>query len=90
VEVTDEAKFPGIEARKWPIKADNSRPETISYLKGQGFNISAAQKWQGSVEDGIARLRGFKQIIILAARNGERSAHYSYKTDRITGEVCRY
>ncbi|MDF7480847.1 phage terminase large subunit, partial [Proteus mirabilis] len=64
-EVTDDAKFAGIpEARKWPIKADNSRPETISHIKKQGFNISAAKKWQGSVEDGITHLRGFKQIII--------------------------
>ncbi|MDF7480881.1 phage terminase large subunit, partial [Proteus mirabilis] len=52
------------ESRKWPIKADSARPETISYLKRQGFNISAAKKWQGSVEDGITHLRGFKQIII--------------------------
>lgn len=31
------------ESRKWPIKADSARPETISYLKRQGFNISAAK-----------------------------------------------
>ncbi|MBE7849717.1 PBSX family phage terminase large subunit, partial [Yersinia pestis] len=39
------------EARRWPIKADNSRPETISYLRRQGFNIGPAAKWNGSVED---------------------------------------
>lgn len=49
------------EAKRWPIKADNSRPETISYLKRQGFNIAPAFKWNGSVEDGIAHLRGFKK-----------------------------
>lgn len=47
--------IPGV--RDWPIKADSARPETISHLKRQGFNISAAEKWQGSVEDGIAHLR---------------------------------
>ncbi len=32
---------------KWPIKADAARPETISHLrKRDGFNISAAKKWQ--------------------------------------------
>ncbi|WP_337135876.1 PBSX family phage terminase large subunit [Proteus terrae] len=89
-EVTDDAKFAGIpEARKWPIKADNSRPETISHIKKQGFNISAAKKWQGSVEDGIAHLRGFKQIIIhpRCKETAKEARLYSYKTDRITGEV---
>lgn len=89
-EVTDDAKFAGIpEARKWPIKADSSRPETISHIKKQGFNISAAKKWQGSVEDGITHLRGFKQIIIhpRCKETAKEARLYSYKTDRITGEV---
>ncbi|HHW3170170.1 TPA: PBSX family phage terminase large subunit [Proteus mirabilis] len=77
------------ESRKWPIKADSARPETISYLKRQGFNISAAKKWQGSVEDGITHLRGFKQIIIhpRCKETVKEARLYSYKTDRITGEV---
>lgn len=77
------------EARKWPIKADSARPETISYLKRQGFNISAAKKWQGSVEDGITYLRGFKQIIIhpRCKETAKEARLYSYKTDLITGEV---
>lgn len=77
------------ESRKWPIKADSARPETISYLKRKGFNISAAKKWQGSVEDGITHLRGFKQIIIhpRCKETAKEARLYSYKTDRITGEV---
>ncbi|PCQ37956.1 PBSX family phage terminase large subunit [Providencia rettgeri] len=89
-EVTDDAKFTGIpEARKWPIKADNSRPETISHIKMQGFNISSAKKWQGSVEDGVTFLKGFKQIIIhpRCKETAKEARLYSYKTDRITGEV---
>ncbi|MFP1879779.1 PBSX family phage terminase large subunit [Lonsdalea quercina] len=88
--ITDEGKYPGVpESRKWPIKADCSRPETISHIKGQGFNISAAQKWPGSVEDGIACLRGFKQIVIhpRCKETAKEARLYSYKTDRITGEV---
>ena len=79
--------IPGV--REWPIKADSARPETISYLKRKGFNISAAEKWQGSVEDGIAHLRGFDEIIIHPrCKNVAREARlWSYKTDRITGEV---
>ncbi|MDE9565911.1 PBSX family phage terminase large subunit [Xenorhabdus bovienii] len=77
------------EVRKWPIKADSARPETISYLRRQGFNVSAAKKWQGSVEDGITYLRGFKQIIIhpRCKETAKEARLYSYKTDRITGEV---
>ena len=77
------------EARKWPIHGDCSRPETISYMARQGFNIDGATKWAGSVEDGITYLRGFEEIVIH-----ERCKHaidearlYSYKTDRLTGEV---
>ncbi|HGM6596317.1 TPA: PBSX family phage terminase large subunit [Serratia marcescens] len=78
---------PGV--RDWPIKADSARPETISYLKRQGFNISAAEKWQGSVEDGIAHLRGFDEIIIHPrCKNVAREVRlWCYKTDRITGDV---
>ena len=77
------------EARKWPIKGDCSRPETISHIKRKGFNISGAKKWQGSVEDGISFLRGFKKIIIhpRCKHTAEEARLYSYKTDRTTGEV---
>ncbi|PHM54544.1 PBSX family phage terminase large subunit [Xenorhabdus sp. KK7.4] len=80
-------KVPG--SRKWPIKADSARPETISYLRRQGFNIAAAKKWQGSVEDGISYLRGFKHIYIhpRCKETAKEARLYSYKTDRITGEV---
>ncbi|MCX8607148.1 PBSX family phage terminase large subunit [Gilliamella sp. B3766] len=77
------------ESRKWIIKGDCSRPETISHIKRKGFNISAAKKWQGSVEDGIAYLRGFKQIIIhpRCKHTAEEARLYSYKSDRVTNEV---
>ena len=76
-------------ARKWNIKADNSRPETISHMQRRGFNISAAPKWQGSIEDGITVMKGFQRIIVH-----ERCQHtakefrlYSYKTDRLTEKI---
>ena len=77
------------ESRKWLIKGDSSRPETISYIKRMGFNISAAKKWQGSVEDGISFLRGFKKIIIhpRCKHTAEEAKLYCYKTDRVTEEV---
>lgn len=77
-------------AREWPIKADNARPETISYLhKEHGFNISAADKWQGSVEDGIAHLKGFRKIIIheRCKHMAEEARLYRYKIDKRTNDI---
>lgn len=70
-------------SRDWPIKADSARPETISHLARRGFIISAAEKWPGSVEDGIAHLRGFKQIIIhtRCKKLIEEAYLYRYKVD---------
>jgi len=76
-------------SRKWPIKADNSRPETISYMRKRGFNITAADKWHGCVEDRIAHLRSFDKIIIheRCKRTQDEFRHYSYKVDRQTNDV---
>jgi len=76
-------------ARKWPIKADSARPETISYMAKQGYRISGAKKWAGSVEDGIAHLRGFKKIYIhpRCKHTLEEFKLYSYKIDQNTGDV---
>ncbi len=75
--------------RDWPIKADCSRPETISFLVGKGFNVEAAEKWDGCVEDGIAHLRGFKKIVIhtRCREVAQEAALYSYKVDKISRSV---
>lgn len=83
------------DVHKWPIKADCSRPETISYVgrhqapNGRGFQISAAEKWPGSVEDGIEHIKAFRKIHIhpRCKKVQEEARLYSYKVDRITGEV---
>ena len=91
VELDEMAQFydsvPG--SREWPIKADCSRPETISYLKRQGFNIDGAAKWEGCVEDGIAHIKGFDKVIIhpRCKHTLDEFRHYSYKKDRLTDEV---
>lgn len=76
-------------AREWPIKADSARPETISYMRRRGFNIAAAAKWHGSVEDGIAHIKGFRKIHIheRCKHMQEEARLYSYKVDRVTGEI---
>lgn len=81
-------------AHDWPIKGDASRPETISHLGRRGFSISAAEKWDGSVKDGITHLRGFSRVVIRQPGIGEHptlveglNAHaleaymYRYKVD---------
>lgn len=77
------------DARKWPIKGDNSRPETISYMARQGFDITAAEKWSGSVEDGVAYLKGFRRIVVhpRCVNLIEEFRRYSYKIDRVTGKI---
>lgn len=83
--MNDHRMFPGVPgARDWPIKGDGSRPETISKLKKEGFKISAAKKWQGSLEDGITHLNGFKEIIIhpRCIHTAEEARKYSYKVDK--------
>ena len=77
------------QVERWPIKADCSRPETISYLRRQNLQVKAAEKWQGSVEDGIAHLKGFKKIYIheRCPRMAQEARLYSYKVDKITGDI---
>lgn len=78
------------ESRKWAIKADSARPETISYLRNRcGFNIAPAEKWQGSIEDGIAYLKSFEKIVIhpRCKHAAEEFRLYSYKIDKTTNEV---
>lgn len=77
------------QARNWRIYGDSARPETISYLRRQGFNIEGVDKWKGSVEDGLAHIRGFANCIIHSrCKNTHQEFKlYSYKTDRLTGEI---
>lgn len=76
-------------SREWPVKGDCSRPETISYMRRQGFGIDAADKWAGCVEDGITHLRGFEQIIIheRCKHMADEARLYSYKVDKLSGDV---
>lgn len=81
--------FPDNLCRIWAIKADSARPETINYINKAGFPISAAKKWQGSVEDGISHLRAFDKIIIHpnCKNTAQEFYSYSYKVDKQTGDI---
>lgn len=73
----------------WPIIADSARPETISYLQRQGFNIEGAKKGKGSVEDGIQFLRSFEKIVIHSRCVGtiDDFQNYRWRQDRVTNTI---
>lgn len=92
VEINELKKFysvvPGYD--QWPIYCDCARPETISYLANHDYlNAKPAEKWQGSVEDGIEYLRSFNRIVIhpRCKHTADEFRLYSYKTDRLTNEI---
>jgi phage terminase large subunit len=76
-------------ARTWPIKADSARPETISHVNRKGFHVKAAKKWSGSVEDGLAVLKGFEKIVVhpRCKHTADEMRLYSYKVDKNNGDI---
>lgn len=51
-------------ADRYPILADSARPETIREMRNRKLHVIGAEKWDGSVKDGIAHLRDYEVIII--------------------------
>lgn len=85
--------------KDYKIWADNARPETISHMAKKGYDIEGAEKWKGSVEDGIEFMKNFEVWIHPGGcyleddtTNKTVGVHtefknYSYKVDRLTSEV---
>jgi len=75
----------------YPIFADNARPETISYMQSKRYNVIAAEKWPGCIEDGISYLRSFNKIVVhpRCKQIIEEFGLYQYKVDHQTGEILR-
>jgi phage terminase large subunit len=81
-----EAAIPGIS--RHVVHADSARPESTSYLARNGIaNARSAEKWSGSIDDGIAYLRSFARIVIDPACRHliDEAGRYSFKCDRLTG-----
>ncbi len=77
-------------AREYTSRADSSRPETISHLRRHGYSrVIPCVKRKGSVEDGVEHLRSYEKIVIhpRCVHAAEEARLWSYKTDRLTGEV---
>lgn len=79
--------IPDIE--RWPLIADTSRPETISYLRRHGFpRIQAAVKGARSVEEGIAFLQSYDIIVHPRCTHLiDELTMYRYKVDPDTDAV---
>jgi phage terminase large subunit len=86
-------------SRKWPINSDDSRPETIKFVRKQGFNIKGVPKnWKrddakadakGSIEEGIEFIRKFEKVIIhpRCKHVAQEFGLYRYKTQEVAGIV---
>lgn len=81
--------YPGIPgAARGRIVADSARPETISYMRARGFNITNARKGPNSVIDGIEFLQSFDIVLHPDCKHAEDELTlFSYKTDPVTDEV---
>lgn len=82
------AQIPGIE--RHVVRADNARPESISYLKRRGLRrIAPCEKGKGSVQDGIEFIRSFRSVVIheRCTEMVREARLYSYKVDRRSGDV---
>jgi phage terminase large subunit len=77
------------EAQRWPIIADGSRPETISFLQRHGFpQMQAAIKGPGSVREGVEFLKAHDIVVHPRCRHlADELALYSYRTDPKTCEI---
>jgi phage terminase large subunit len=92
IEITDTPRvlerIPTFE--KWDSIADSARPELISYLKRNGFpRMKSSKKGKGSIEDGIAKIRGFKEVVIheRCKETLQEFKLYSYKKNTTTGDI---
>ena len=77
------------ESRDWFITADSSRPETISYMRKNGYpRMNGAVKGPKSVEEGIAFLQSFEIVVHpRCVHLIDELTSYRYKTDPLTGVV---
>lgn len=71
-------------------RADSARPESISHLTRHGLpRLKSVDKWQGSVEDGVAFIRSFDQVVIHpdCPHTAREARLYSYKVDQRSGDI---
>lgn len=74
---------------RWQSIADSARPETIDYLRRNGFpKMRGARKGKGSVEDGISFLQGLEIVVHPRCANlAKELGAYAYEIDKRTGAI---
>lgn len=77
------------DSERWPIVADSARPETISYMRRNGFpRIMPAVKGARSLEEGVEFLKSFDIIVHPRCKHlADELVAYSYKRDPLTDAV---
>lgn len=80
-------KIPG--SRNWPIVADSSNPQSISYMRRMGFErIKPSVKGPGSVEEGVEFLKSYDIVVHPRCKHViDELTMYSYEIDKQTGDV---
>lgn len=73
------------------IKADSARPETISHMNNNGFDVRGATKGPNSVEEGVEFIRSFDKVIIHPRCKNTifEFGNYKFKVDARSGQVTR-
>lgn len=74
--------------KEYIVRADNARPESISYLKRHGLpKIKGEAKLK--IEDGVEFMKTFKKIIIhpRCKETIKEFGLYSYKEDKRSGDI---
>lgn len=75
-------------AKKWPIVADSSNPQSISYMRRHGYRIQPSVKGAGSIEEGIEFLKGYDIKVHPRCKHvADELSFYSYQVDKQTQEV---
>jgi phage terminase large subunit len=77
------------ESNRWPITADSSNPQSISYMQRNGYTrIEASVKGVGSVDEGIEFLKSYDIVVHPRCRHVvDEMSSYSYEIDKQTEEV---
>lgn len=79
-----------VDFAKYKTRADNARPDSISYLKRHGLpRVEPCVKGKGSIEDGIDHIKSYDKVVIHPRCENTiyEFGHYRFKVDRLSGEV---
>jgi phage terminase large subunit len=92
IEIDDIPMFFGIvpQSRNFTIRADSSRPDTISYVSNHGYpKLEAAEKGKNSIIEGIQFIRSFEKVIIhpRCKHTIDEFKNYRFKTNKVTNEI---